>query len=59
MKELDTFVNNNVNIANKINTLRGQLKRIKEKQDTARYYSKVRTDLKEDGRVHIGKHASI
>lgn len=57
IKELETFVNNNQNIANKINTLRGQLKHIKEKQETARYYSKIRTDIKEDDRVHIGKRA--
>lgn len=58
MKELDAFAANNINIANKIDTLRGQLKRIKEKQDTARYYSRIRTDIKEDAHVHIGRRAS-
>ncbi len=59
MRELDMFVTNNVNIVNKIDALRGQLRRIKEKQDTARYYSRVRTDIKEDAHVHIGKRATI
>ena len=54
IKELETFLNNNQNITNKIDTLRGQLKRIKEKHKTARFFTKVRNDIKEDDRVHIG-----
>lgn len=58
MKELNTFIEKNVNITNRINSLRGQLKRIKEKQKTARFFSRVRTDIKEDDRVHIGHMAT-
>lgn len=59
LRELDIFMNNSQNILNKINTLRGQLKRIREKQRTARFYTRIRTDIKEDDRVHIGRRPSV
>lgn len=58
LKVLEAFISNNQNIANKINTLRGQLKHVKERQDTARFYTRIRTDIKEDELVHIGNRAS-
>lgn len=54
VKELDQFADKNPNIAAKLATLKGQLEHIKQKQDTAMYYTKVRNDIKEDDRVHIG-----
>ena len=52
---LSLFYFCSLTITNKIDTLRGQLKRIKEKHKTARFFTKVRNDIKEDDRVHIGK----
>lgn len=56
-KDIEAFVDRNENIANKLGTLRGQLAKIQEKQRTAQYFTKIRTDIKQDKRVHIGSKA--
>jgi len=54
VKELEQFVDKNVNIANKLASLQGQLEHIRDKQNSAMYFTKVRNDIKEDDTVHIG-----
>ena len=56
-KEIEAFVDKNDNIANKLGSLRNQLAKIQERHDTAQYFTKIRTDIKQDARVHIGSKA--
>jgi len=56
-KEIEQFVDNNYNIANKLGALRAQLTQIQDKHNTAQYFTRIRTDIKQDDRVHIGFRA--
>lgn len=56
-KEIELFVDKNENIANKLGMLRSQLVRIKDKHNMAQYFTKVRTDVKQDRKVHVGTRA--
>jgi len=58
IRELEAFLANNTGIVNKINALRGKLRSLKEKVSTAQFYSKIRTDIKQDDKVHIGFRAT-
>ena len=56
-KEIEAFVDKNDNIANKLGSLRNQLTKIQERHNTAQYFTKIRTDIKQDKKVHIGSKA--
>ena len=53
-EELVKFLNDNQNIDNKIDALRGKITKIGERQENASFCPRVRTDLKRGGDIKVG-----